>query len=150
MGIGLSGDTGAHTFASPRDWEVYTSSTCFQEILDCVPECEQPDPENPDNPDAKILVDFAPSWEKVLSVTGRGKFELPTFNKDLCASPYNATTSMVRTAGSGFLYNNFDIGTTVKTINRVKVVITKVNAMEGDLQGRYHPVITNMRILGNP
>jgi hypothetical protein len=150
MGIGLSGGDLVSTLASPRDWEVYTSSTCFQEIPECIPDCEQPDPDNPEDPEAKILVDFAPVWEKVLTVKDRGIFELPTFNKSLCESPLSMTTSLVRSAGAGFLYNNFNINVPVKTINRVKIVITKVNAAEGDLQGRVHPVITNMRILGNP
>lgn len=157
MAKGLfNNDDFKYALGSPRDFEVYVSSTCIKEIPECIPSCTRPDPNDPLNPDAKILIDYAPNWVKVLDVKGRGTFNNPIFNKALVEAPFNMSTSLVygtsavhkETEGPSYVFDNFEVGGT-RRINRLKVVVTRTNTIEMPSRGVDLLYFANMRLLGS-
>lgn len=154
---GLFGNTDfKYSLASPRDFKVYVSDTCIKVIPECIEACKRPDPSNPSDPEASILIDYAPNWRMVLDVVGRGSFSSPLFNGQLSAPPFNMSSSLVygsnemykETMTPCYIFDNFEIGG-VKRINRIKVVITRINAIEDPSRRITNMNLTNMRLLGS-
>ncbi len=155
VSIGLfNSDDFKFSLGSPRDFQLYTSSTCIKEIPECKDECTIPDPMDPE---AEILIDYAPEWKLALDVKGRGTYTHPLFNAELCSSPYNMSTSLVygstvmysENKSPSFMFDNFELSGGTTKLNKIKFIITRVNLLENinniPLRVTY---LGNLRLLG--
>lgn len=143
-----------YSLGSPRDFELYTSDTCIKEIPECKDPCTIIDPYDSEK---EILIDFSPNWKLALDVQGRGTHSHQQFNSALFSAPFNMSTSLVygnsmmfdENKSPSYLFDNFELIGGARRINKIKMVITRVNSIENinriPLKTMY---LANLRILG--